>query len=295
MKEQKSSAIRACAVLVLFLTSLAVGFTAADSNGNAEAHGTATIAMVASVGGNISTLACYDPDPFVAHPSFPGKPNPWAPCRTTDDSPPDGATGAHGGMTAPTDIAGTGTVWLQNDYLPNSVRGGYLYAQDASTLCYSYPTNDSRYAGRRTKVWIYYYDTSSSSYQDVHEVYYGHISQNSGVLNVWKRWNNYWATSPMWPSYAVDYFLNNDWNGGMGVGSVETALGGSGCITGAHVHQETGSTHSEGWNTGLYSEGCWYTGAPPTGSCTTSGYQWITGKPVTGRFSDIQYVAIHVH
>lgn len=257
---------------------------------SARSAGYETISMLAGVSGNISTLQCYDPNPFSAHPSWPGKPNPWAPCRTIDDSPADGVTGAHSGLTAPTDIAGSGTVYVQNDYLPDAVRGGYLYAVDASTGCYSSGT-----AGKRTKVWIYYYDMSSpNQYTDVHAVYYGHMVQDTQILNTWKRWNNYYATSPLWESYVKDYYLNNLTSGGMPIGSVK--VNPTGCATGTHLHQETDSSHGETWDTSKYSEGCWYVSGGQTQSpCQEPGYSWVTGQAVTGRYSDIQFLQIYVH
>jgi hypothetical protein len=132
--------------MISFLSGAVVpyAFHADDAHG----AGYVSIAMLAGVGGNVSTLACYDPDPYTAHPIYAGKPNPWPTCRTTDDSPPDTVTGNHSGLTAPTDIANGGsTVYVQNDYLPSAVRGGYLYPEDATTGCY-----DPSTSGGRTKV-----------------------------------------------------------------------------------------------------------------------------------------------
>lgn len=257
--------------------------------GTAYAAYSAPIAVLAGAGGTVSTLACYDPDPFVAHPVRPGKPNPWAPCRTTDDSPPDGVTGNHGGIYVPVDVSGNAGagVYVQNDYLPAVVRGGYLWAEDLTTGCFNASTS-----GSRTKVWIYYYD--GTGYTDAHAVYYGHIDQYSPILNTWKTWNNYWASSPLWQPWVKDYDLNNDTSGGMYVGTVRSNP--SGCVTGSHLHQEMNSGHGESYNSSLYSDGCWWVDFAATQApCTASEYTWVAGSSVTGRYSDLIYLSITVH
>ena len=277
--------------IVIFVVAVLTGYRAPQVIGAQDARATATsIAMLAGTGGNITTLGCYDPNPFVAHPIWSGKPNPWATCRTTDDSPPDGYTGPHSGATAPTDIGGgngSTTVWVQNDYLPSAVRGGYLWAEDATSACYNASTS-----GARTKVWIYYYD--NVGYTDVHAAYYGHVDQNTGVMNAWKLWNNYYATSPLWAAWTRDYDLNNTTSGGMPIGVVRPNP--TGCVTGAHLHQDMDSAHSESYNAWNYSEGCWFvSSAPAQAPCTLAGYTWVPGKPTTGRFTDIHYLYINLH
>jgi hypothetical protein len=163
--------------------------------------------------------------------------------------------------------------------------------QDASAGCFSY--TGSQYNGKRTQLWVYYYDGGGLT--DQHDVYYAHIDQVN--LNTWFTWNNYSATSWLWPSWAVNYWMNNGASGGMPTGSVAT-FGTSvpaGCATHPHLHQETGGSHSEAWNPYLASEGCLYTGVSPQSPCTASGYAWFAGDSATQSVTDTQYVHITLH
>lgn len=279
---------------ILLTIDIALGTFVLATPEAAAASTQVTIGIQAGTGGRVATLQCYDPDPFTQHPYRSGIPNPWAPCRITDDSPPDGVTGAHGGMGRPTDFgAGSGSsVSFQNAYLPPQVRGGYFFMEDASSGCFAY--SGPQYNGRRTRAWVYYYDGVGLT--DMHEVYYGHISQQN--LNHWYTWNNYSATSWLWQSYLVNYWFNNGSSGGAPVGSVAT-LGSSppyGCATSAHLHQDTGTLHSETWNPYLASEGCLYTGDQSQSPCPpSSGYSWYAGDMAASKITDINYLYLSIH
>ena len=259
-----------------------------------DAHGVtqSQIAVLASVSGNVTTLACYDPNPTTAHPQYTNKPNPWSPCRSVDDNL-DGVTGAHPGTLAVDLGAGAGnSVWAQLDYLPSAIRGGYVYTVDASGGC-------AAWAGATSRVWFYHYD--GAGYTDVHGSQFQHISQGAGTLNLWKTWNNYWATNPLWPTYGMDFYLDKESSGGWSVGTVATPQAGApaGCSTGAHIHQaHYDSSHSASYNASLYSEGCFRDNGAWGGTrCNTnpSTWAWVTGKPVDGRYSDITFLYITVH
>lgn len=284
--------VRGPLLWVLIALDVAIGTFILTKPEAALASSQVTIGVQAGGSGRITTLKCYDPDPFTVHPYHSGAPNPWSsPCRTTDDSPPDNVSGSHGGSGKPTDIGTTSTVSFQNAYLPAAVRGGYFYMEDASSGCFAY--SGDQYNGRRTRAWVYYYD--GGGYTDVHEVYYGHISQQD--LNYWYSWNNYSASSWLWPSYLVDRWFNNGSSGGATVGAVAT-FGSSppaGCATDEHLHQDTGTGHSEAWNPYLASEGCLYTGGGPQWPCTTSGYIWFAGDTASAKVTDVNYLYITLH
>lgn len=278
-----------------FLLSFGSAFLVAQPR-SASSAGLVQIAVLAGVTGRVTTMDCYDPNPFVAHPYKPGKPNPFPPCRTIDDSPRDTVTGNHGGLVLPTDIGASSgaAVKLQVDYLPWNVRGGYIYLEDASdTFCFNRPPG-STYAGRRTRAYVYYYDQSSSSqHTDYHQILYGHIEQSN--LNVWKTWNNVWATNPLWASWARDYYLEGEDTYGMPVGQL-SATGSSSCATASHLHQEMTGTHQVTRNTARYSEGCWYVaGQSPELPCEQPRYRWVPGEPVNRAWHDIHYLKIYVH
>ncbi len=246
------------------------------------------ISVVAGLTGNVTTLQCYDPEPNRAHPSFYNKPDPFAPCRLVDDNL-DHVTGTHAG-SRPVDIAALGSVYLQLDYLPGRDRGGYAYAEDVSGMC-------SAYVGKTLRVWTYHFDPTDS--YDVHDVYFEHINLAVPV-QTWMYWNNPFALTPLWQPWLVNFNLNNTTSGGWNVGSVAQPASGTpaGCATGAHLHQDTGVSHGETWATQHYAEGCFNDGGAYGGArCPTnpSTWAWITGQPVTGRYSDVQYLTININ
>ena len=260
-----------------------------------------TVAIVSAVSGEVTTLGCYDPNPNVPHPNFSTKPNPWAPCRTSasSDDNQDGVYGSHPSLRS-VDLAATGTTWAQLDYLPSALRGGYVYAQDASSA------GCAATSGNTTLVWVYHYDGQGYYSPNTHGVYFQHISQAFNTLNVWKRWNNYVTANPLWGPGLANFVFEGgsgfpSGTFGFAVGTVFVPTPGvppPGCSTGAHVHMDVANTnHSETYNTGLWSEGCFNDGGAWGGiRCKTNGgtWAWVEGKLVTERYSDILFLSLYV-
>lgn len=141
--------------------------------------------------------------------------------------------------------AGTTTpaVYVQNDYLPDDISGGYLTALRIMTGCGAYESPN--YNGRRVKVSIYYYDTSSNYVNWNHESYL-HIDPDYDVVDTsseslyWFHWNNTYATTQLWPYWLEEFEMNNLTSGGIGIGQVtNVASPVTGCTDGNHLHQES--------------------------------------------------------
>ncbi len=286
--------------------SLLVGWIVSSPPQQAVGVQLVQIAQLAGVSGSVTTLECYDPEPTRGHPSNSSKPDPFAPCRTTNTFVTDTVTGAHPGAK-PTDISaspGT-TAYLQLDYLPSALRGGYVWMSDMSsgTFCFNHASNSNKYVGRKIYALVYYYDNASSSQSTDWSEFYGeHVDANSPHLNQWRRWNNKWATYPLWVGYPTqDFFL--DWESNTGAGaSVGTvaAIGSApdaGCASGTHLHQDIDGSHSGDWDRSKFSEGCRSMGnGVTTYPCNpSSGWTWVAGQSVTSRYSDIQYFKITIH
>ncbi len=249
-----------------------------------------SIAVLAAVSGQVSTLQCYEPDPNTAHLHFSNKPKPFAPCRSGVDDNLDGIYGGtHPGVAAVDIAQGAGAAThLQLDYLPSTDRGGYVYVQDTSGAC-------SYWGGNAVTAWVYHYGPSGA--YAVHSASYQHINTTSGLVDVWWRWNNAYAQYPYWQGYPGEQFkLSNTTAGGKQVGTIFSPVPGNpSCSTGAHVHQDAGGSNWNDWN---WAEGCFNDGGAWGGwRCPTNSpvWAWVTGRNVNGRFSDAQYTTIEIN
>ena len=93
--------------------------------------------MLHGVTGDITSLACYGECP---------------------------GAGPHSGGYDPQDIGTSGAtpyVYVQNDYLPDEVSGGYIRAYEVVQGCASYDPEDEEYNGRKIRVETYYYEDST--------------------------------------------------------------------------------------------------------------------------------------
>ena len=274
---------------LVLLAAFLLSFTATVILGGAQTASATgyTISVVAGSSGAVSTLQCYDPDPNNHHPYYSNKPNPFAPCRSSDDNF-DGVTGTHPG-SAPVDIAASAytAVWAQLDYLPSPDRGGYVYIQDTSGACLSW-------AGSTATATIYHYGPSGGYY--AHSLLYEHLYIGANVLNTWFRWNNYNASNPYWPSYLEDFKLSNTYSGGKQVGTIFSPLSGNpSCSIGAHLHQDA---TSGSWVYNRWAEGCFNDGGAWGGSrcpAYSSVWAWVTGESVTAKYSDAQNTTIQIN
>jgi hypothetical protein len=293
-----------CRTAGLVLLALLAAPTALGSqdnhSGKAQTAYFARIAYLYSLSGRVTTLGCYDPTPTRQHPIQPGKPDPFPPCPSSDYDR-DGVVGAHPG-SYPIDIGQVSvdtTVWIQNAFLPNQVRGGYVYGQLVSGYCQNLTgTQDN---GRRVRAWIYYYD--AYDYADVNATVFQHIKADQIPLEAWVKWNNHYATNPLWPSWMSPWSMNNGGSGGVPIGRV-SAIGSStpaSCATAAHVHQEVeASGRSPDWDRAKWADGC-YNQAPGSGEgpCPWNpfggvNWKWVPGTTVGGRNHVAHYLDLNV-
>lgn len=276
--------------LFAFAAFVVVGVVVSAPIGSANATGY-QISVVAGAGGQVTTLQCYDPAATRTHPNVANKPDPFSPCHTNDDNN-DGIFGdAHPGVR-PVDIGATGSVYMQLDYLPNRDRGGYAYAEDISGAC-------GAYVGQTIAIYMYHVDptdTSSETYA-MHSVQYQHVDMTA-ALNTWMHWNNADSSIPLWVSWVEQFKLSNTTVGGWHLGSMASLAPGTPptCATGIHLHQDVGGGSGEDWNRNRYAEGCYNDGGAWGGTrCpSNSGWAWVTGEQVYGRFSDIHYLTIDI-
>ena len=280
-------------VLLAIGVSIVAASALWDSGANAASQDDISILMGTS--GRVTTMECYDPEPTRDHPVHSGKPDPFAPCTSTDyDS--DGVNGSHAATLDHTIDLGASSgsdVWVQNDYLSSAVRGGYLYATNISSYCAD--QTGSGYNGKKTRVTLYYYD--GVGYADAHYVLYQHIDQAAGSLDDWKHWNNTFATNPLWDAFVEDFTMNDLYNDGFQVGDIANfgASPPAGCATGEHLHQEIDGGHASGYATNKWADGCY--DPPGTGSgCPGMGtFDWVAGVSVTARFSDAHDLTIDLN
>lgn len=181
---------------------------------------TSPFAMLAGVttSSSVTSLACYDTCPGTGAHAY-TEPNP-VDMGTLSNQPP---------------------VYVQNDYLPDEIEGGYFRAYRVMTGCGALEGGD--YNGRRVKIELYYWD--DGGYVNWNHESYLHIDPDSSVDSsssgaIYYIWNNAYATTPWVPSWVEDFKMNNLTSGGRKIGDVtEAAAEVEDCWYGNHLHQES--------------------------------------------------------
>jgi hypothetical protein len=199
--------------VAVLMAILPVPTTTADNGNNI-----AVLAGITSGGSGITGLATY-PD---------GTPHPGV-------YPVDMSAGG-----------GNPYTYVQIDYLPSDVDGGYTFSYRDDSGCAAYNPSSGYYNGRRVRTFVYHY--RDNTLLDVHGESYLHLDPDYSYVGVdyadgvWARWNNATAGSPMWPGYAEHFKLNNGTSGRFIIGTIASPeLPGAAtinCSTGEHLHQE---------------------------------------------------------
>ena len=240
------------AALVLALTACAVGEELPDDDDTTRAGGGGAFAVLAGVGGTITTLATY------------------------------GGGGVHPGANAIDIGAGGGlAVFHQLDYLPSYIAGGWVYVQEAheAGLCSAFYPGHPSYNGAKIYVWTYFYDTAGN-FVGSNRAAYQHVDPHAPNMNSWWTWNNAGADVPAW-GHGGHLQYGGTTENGLFIGTVFSVAraiyntNGGLCTTGSHLHQENdGARAAKRYgaerNTGRYSDlhffyprGGMSAGAPP--------------------------------
>ena len=121
------------------------------------------------------------------------------------------------------------------------MNGGYVLAyRDTAGAC---GEKNNPYNGRRITVEFYYF--VNGVYTNYNTASYLHIDGVAPTLAYranapWRRWNNPYASSPLWAGNMVEFNLNNLQSGGLYLGTAHNVTQTDiACTTGNHLHQES--------------------------------------------------------
>ncbi len=200
------------------------------------------IAVLAGISANVWNAECYYDATY--------NPSIWPTCAAGYTH----AGGYSGGST--TFDIGNGNpdhwVFMQLDYLPSNVSGGWVHAYNVSDGCAAYDVSSPYWNGRKLVVEFWFYDTSGQPITWA-GVVYQHVDTERLTPNTWYSWNNPYSSTPLFGS--PNYTLNDLRNGGVLVADV-AANGASsgGCSSNEHVHME-GNFYSDYDYNRYYNEG----------------------------------------